>query len=185
MKTIKHFFILSIFLATAFFANAQKVGIVDTEYILSQMPQYVDADNRLSAQIATWEQELVNMQSEYDKKKSAFENEKVLLIGDQLKLREKEVLDLERNIRSTQSLRFNTNGEIEKLRASMVAPFQDQIYNAVKTVRDKFGLGIVIDKSDKTSVIMLEKRYDYSDKVLDVLLRGGVSKEKEKANKKK
>lgn len=173
MKKIKQFFIISIFLFIAMNLQAQKVGIVDTEYILSQMPQYVDADNRLKAQIATWEQELVSMQSEYERKKTAFESEKVLLIGDQLKLREKEVLDLERNIRSTQSLRFGTNGEIEKLRTSMVAPFQDQIYTAIKTVRDKNGLGIIIDKSDKTSVIMMEKRYDYSDKVLDVLLRGG------------
>ncbi len=75
-------------------SNAQKVGVVDTEYILNKMPQYKEAEARLNAQIDTWQSELQNLQSEYERKRSAFESEKVLLIGDQLKLREKEVMDL-------------------------------------------------------------------------------------------
>jgi outer membrane protein len=32
-------------------------------------------------------------------------------------------------------------------------------------------LGIVLDKSNNISVIFLDKRYDYTDKVLDYLLK--------------
>ncbi|GEN68364.1 MULTISPECIES: OmpH family outer membrane protein [Chryseobacterium] len=163
--------------------NAQKIGVVDTDYILNKLPQYKEAEARLNSQIDTWQSELQNLQSEYERKKSAFESEKVLLIGDQLKLREKEVVDLDKNVKTTTSLRFGANGEITKLRTNLVLPFQDQIWNAIKTMSEKNGLGIVLDKSNNISVIFLQKKYDFTDKVLDILLKG--TDKKEKTNSKK
>lgn len=166
------FKILTAFFGFLFFANAQKIGVVDTDYILNRMPQYKDAEGRLNAQVATWQTDIQNLQSEYERKKTAFENEKVLLIGEQLRQREKEVMDLDKNIKTTISLRFGTNGEIETLRTNLTQPFQDQIWTAIKTISEKNGLGIVIDKSNNTSVIFLNSRYDYTEKVLNLLLKG-------------
>lgn len=177
MKNFKTIFTI-FFLICFGFSNAQKVGVVDTQAILDKLPQYKEAEARLNSQIDTWQTDLQNLQAEYEKKRSAFENEKVLLIGDQLKLREKEVMDLDKNIKTTTSLRFGTNGEISKLRANLVQPFQDQIWNAIKTMSEKNGLGIVLDKSNDVNVIFLQKRYDYTDKVLDILLKGTTGKEK-------
>lgn len=183
MKNLKIIFTFVLFLLFGF-SNAQKVGIVDTGYILDKLPQYKEAEARLNSQIDTWQSELQNLQSEYERKKSAFESEKVLLIGDQLKLREKEVLDLEKNIKTTTSLRFGANGEITKLRTNLVVPFQDQIWTAVKTMAEKNGLGTVLDKSDN-NVLFLLPRYDYTEKVLTILLKGSdTSDKKEKTNSK-
>jgi outer membrane protein len=166
------------------FGKAQKFGVVDTQEILSKMPQYKEAEARLNAQIDTWQTELQTMQSEYEKKKSAFENERVLLIGDQLKLREKEVTDLEKNIKTTTSLRFGNNGEIAKLRTNLVVPFQDQIWNAVKTMAEKNGLGTVLDKT-RDNVIYLQPRFDYTEKVLAILIKEDKPSKKDKTNNKK
>ncbi|MDN5422212.1 MAG: OmpH family outer membrane protein, partial [Chryseobacterium sp.] len=176
MKNFKIIFTFVLLLLFGF-SNAQKIGVVDTEYILNKLPQYKEAEARLNSQIYTWQSELQNLQSEYERKRAAFESEKVLLIGDQLKLREKEVVDLDKNIKTTTSLRFGTNGEITKLRTNLVVPFQDQIWSAVKTVFEKNGLGIVIDKSN-TNVIIHQPRYDYTEKVLDVLLKGSKGSDK-------
>lgn len=160
--------------------DAQKIGVVDTNYILNNLPDYKDAEGRLNAQIATWQSEIERQQSEYEKKKAAFESEKVLLIGDQLKQREQEVADLEKNIKTTLSLRYGTNGEIEKLRRNLVQPFQDQIWNAIKDVSEKNNLGIVLDKSNNISVIFLHSRYDYTEKVLNYITKGTMSTKREK-----
>ncbi len=184
MKKFKTFFTTFILLIFGF-SNAQKVGIVDTQYILDKLPQYKEAEARMNSQIDTWEQELQSMQAEFDRKRSALENERVLLIGDQLKLREKEVLDLDKNIKTTTSLRFGKTGEIAQLRANLLEPFQDQIWTAIKTMSEKNGLGIVIDKSNDVNVIFLQKRYDYTDKVLDILLKGNSNGTKDKKTTKK
>lgn len=184
MKNFKVAFTFVLFLFFGL-SNAQKIGVVDTDYILNKLPQYKEAEARLNSQIDTWQSELQNLQSEYERKKAAFESEKVLLIGDQLKLREKEVVDLDKNIKTTTSLRFGANGEITKLRTNLVQPFQDQIWNAIKTMSEKNGLGIVLDKSNNISVIFLQKKYDFTDKVLDILLKGTEKKEKTNNKSKK
>ncbi len=167
----KRIFLFVALLFITFSVNAQKIGVVDTDYILQRLPQYKEAEGRLNAQVDTWQKEIQNLQSEYERKKAAFDSEKVLLIGEQLKQREREVADLDKNIKTTLSLRFGTNGEIAKLRANLTQPFQDQIWEAIRTVSEKNGLGIVLDKSNNISVIFLQKRYDYTDKVLDLLTK--------------
>lgn len=169
MKNFKISIVLTLFFVS--FLNAQKIGVVDTNYILSKLPQYKEAETRLNAQVTAWQQEIQAMQTEYDKKKAEFENEKVLLVGDQLKQRQKELDDLDKKIKGMLNTKFSSNGEINKAREILVKPFQDQIWNAIQTVSQKNSLGIVLDKSNNISVIFLEKRYDYTDKVLDLLLK--------------
>lgn len=176
MKNSKFAFLLALMLG--FFAQAQKIGVVDTNYILSKLPQYKDAEARLNSQVAAWEKEIQAMQTDFDTKKAAFENEKVLLIGEQLKVRENEIKDLDKKLRTLITARFGTGGEISRARASLTKPFQDQIWNAIRTMSEKNSLGIVLDKSNNISVILLEKKYDYTDKVLDLLLKNQNSSNK-------
>ena len=55
--------------------SAQKIGVVDTDYILSKMPQYKEAQDRLNEQIASWQTEIQTLQSDFDKKKLLLEND--------------------------------------------------------------------------------------------------------------
>ncbi|WP_228409767.1 OmpH family outer membrane protein [Chryseobacterium sp. T16E-39] len=184
MKNLKFPVTLILFLLFSF-SNAQKFGVVDSKAVLSKMPQYKEAEARLEAQIDTWKTELQGIQSEYEKKKSALDNERVLLVGEQLKQREKEVADLDKNVKTTTSLRFGLTGEVAQLRKNLAVPFEDQIRKAVETVSEKNGLATVIDKTDN-NVIYLEKKYDYTEKVLDILLNRTPEPEKiEKPSKKK
>lgn len=174
---MKNFKLLSLFLIlTAGLVSAQKIGVVDTNYILSKLPQYKDAEDRLNSQITNWQTEIQTLQTDLDKKKALLENERVLLIGDQLKQRQKEVDDLDKKIKTMVNNRFGSLGEINNARSNLTKPFQDQIWGAIKTVSEKNSLGIVLDKSNNISVIFLEKRYDYTDKVLDLLLKNSNSK---------
>jgi outer membrane protein len=184
MKFFNSVFFLGVFFIFSSI-NAQKIGVVDTEYILNKIPEYKDAETRLNTQISTWQTNLQSLESEYKRKKTAFENEKVLLIGEQLKQREKEVLDLEKNVMTTTSLRFSANGEINQLRQNLVKPFQDKIWNAIQTISEKNGLGIVFDKSNELNVIFLQKRFDYTDKVLDFLLKTDTANKKSKEKERK
>jgi outer membrane protein len=177
MKKFKIFSVLILFFASFF--NAQKIGVVDTNYILSKLPQYKDAEERLNSQVTSWQTEIQTLQSEFDKKKLLLENERVLLVGDQLKQRQKEVDDLDKKIKTMINNRFGSMGDINNARSNLTKPFQDQIWSAIKTVSEKNSLGIVLDKSNNISVIFLEKRYDYTDKVLDLLMKNSGNKKSE------
>lgn len=172
MKNLKLFSLT--FLLFACLTSAQKIGVVDTDYILGKLPQYAEAESRLNSQITSWQTEIQTLQSEFDKKRTLLENERVLLVGDQLKTREKEVDDLDKKIKKMINNRFGTLGEVNNARSNLTKPFQDQIWNAIKTVSEKNSLGIILDKSNNISVIFLDKKYDYTDKVLDLLLKNSV-----------
>ena len=73
MKNIKLFSV--ILLIFAGLLNAQKIGVVDTDYILSKLPQYKEAEARLNSQITSWQTEIQTLQTEFDKKKAALEAE--------------------------------------------------------------------------------------------------------------
>ncbi len=183
MKKIQIVFLF--LFAFAISAHAQKIGVVDTDYILSKLPQYKEAETRLNEQISNWQNEIQTLQSEFEKKRTTLENEKVLLIGDQLKLRQKEVDDLDKRIKSMINNRFGSMGEINNSRSNLTKPFQDLIWGAIKTVSEKNTLGIVLDKSNNISVIFLDKRYDYTDKVLDLLLKNSSAPKPESTDSKK
>ncbi len=78
--------------------KAQKIGVVDTRYILEKYPQYKEAEKDWKLRYKLGKQKLAKCKP-ITKLKALFENEKVLLVGEQLKSREKEVLDLEKELK--------------------------------------------------------------------------------------
>ena len=83
MKFFNSVFFLGVFFIFSSI-NAQKIGVVDTEYILNKIPEYKDAETRLNTQISTWQTNLQSLEAEYKRKKTAFENEKYFKIPRKL-----------------------------------------------------------------------------------------------------
>lgn len=170
MKRITLFLLLVLLFGGMAISSAQKIGVIDTDYLLKNIPEYKEADARFNQQIQSWQAELEKLQLEYEKKKERLENERILLVGEQLKSREKEVDDLNKKVQKHLKEKFAAQGEINYVRANMVRPFQDKIWTAIKNIAEKNSLGIILDKSSNSSVLFLDKRYDYTDKVLNLLL---------------
>ena len=168
-----------------FFVSAQKIGVVDTDYLLNNIPEYKEANTRFETQIKHWQAQLDTLQSNYQNKKELLENERILLVGEQLKTREKEVEELEKKVKTHLKEKFTAEGEINKFRSNMVKPFQDKIWAAIKVVAEKNGLGIILDKNSNSSVLFLDKFYDYTEKVLAVLRTKKEDKEEKKENSQK
>ena len=164
---------------------AQKIGVVDSDFILKSLPEYKEADERFNKQIKYWQMQLDSLQSNYNKKKELFDNERILLVGEQLKTREKEVADLEKKVQAHLKEKFTAQGEINTFRAKVVQPFQEKVWNAIRTIAEKNDLGIILDRSSDSSVLFTDKRYDYTKMVLDLLMRDNPKDvEKDKENKK-
>ena len=166
-------------------SSAQKIGVVDSDFILKSLPEYKEADERFNKQIKYWPMQLDSLQSNYNKKKELFDNERILLVGEQLKTREKEVADLEKKVQAHLKEKFTAQGEINTFRAKVVQPFQEKVWNAIRTIAEKNDLGIILDRSSDSSVLFTDKRYDYTKMVLDLLMRDNPKDgEKYKENKK-
>lgn len=136
MKRFTFLLFLGLFSGISYL-SAQKIGVIDTDYLLKNLPEYKDADTRFNQQIKNWQAELETIQSEYEKKKELLENERILLVGEQLKIREKEIEDLNQKLQKQLKEKFAAQGEINNIRANMLRPFQDKIWAAIRTMAEK------------------------------------------------
>ena len=166
-----------LFVVAGLFAVAQsgaaKFGYVDTDYILGQIPEYKAAQSELDKTSIQWQKEIETKYAEVDKLYKAYQADAILLTDEMKKKRENEIVNKEKEVKDLQKQRFGVDGELFKKRQELVKPIQDKVYNAIKAVAEKSGLGFVLDKSGQVSILYANSKYDRSD---DVLIHLGYKK---------
>ncbi|HQQ92964.1 MAG TPA: OmpH family outer membrane protein [Bacteroidia bacterium] len=149
--------------------TAAKFGYVDSDYILSQIPEYKAAQNELDKTSAQWQKEIELKFAEVEKLSKAYQADAILLTDDMKKKREQEIATREKEAKDLQKQRFGVDGELYKKRQELVKPIQDKVYNAIKAVAEKNGLGFIMDKSGQVTLLYANSKYDKSDDVLELL----------------
>jgi outer membrane protein len=94
--------------------NAQKFAYVDSEYILSNLPEYTQAKFQLDQVAKKWQKEIEDKNSALDKDIKAYEAEKVLLTEDMRVKRDKEIDEKRQTILDVQKKRFGKDGDLFK-----------------------------------------------------------------------
>ena len=145
---------------------AQKTGFVDTDYILSRIPEYKAAQAEIDKTSVDWQKEIELKYSEIDKLYKIYKAESVLLTDDMKKKRENEIINKEKEVKDLQKQRFGVDGELFSKRMELVKPIQDKVFNAVKQVAEKSGLAFIFDKAGQVSLLYSNSKYDKSEDVL-------------------
>jgi outer membrane protein len=149
--------------------SAQKFGYVDTDYILSKIPEYKAAQAELDKTSVDWQKEIEAKYAEIDKLYKIYQAESVLLTEDMRKKRENEIINKEKEVKDLQKQRFGVDGELFKKRMELVKPIQDKVYSAVKQVAERSALAFIFDKAGQVSILYSNNKYDKSEDVLTFL----------------
>lgn len=158
--------------------NAQRFGYVDTDYILKNLPQYNQAQQTLENQTRQWNQEIKDRQDALDQRQANFLNEKVLLTEDQIKKEQKEIDEEILEIQQLQEKRYGQNGDLIRMRKSVVKPIQDQVWIAVKQVAERRNYGFIFDKGSDLIMVYTDPKFDVSRDVLAILNPNAVGAQK-------
>lgn len=160
--------ILSVMLliAISIAASAQKFALIDTEYILEKIPAYQSANEQLQqatkkyqAEVEAVTKEAQKLFQDYQAKASTLSAEQKTKQEDAIVAKEKQAAELRRTY-------FGPEGEMAKMQEQLIAPIQDQIYEAVKELSQLHGYDLVVDRASATGVIFANPRIDISDEVL-------------------
>jgi outer membrane protein len=146
--------------------QAAKFGYVDSDYIMSQIPEFKAAQAELDKTSMQWQKEIENKYAEVEKLNKAYQADAILLTEDMKKKREAEIASREKEVKDLQKQRFGVDGEFYKKRQELVKPLQDKVYNAIKVIAEKNALGFILDKSGQISILYANSKYDKSDEVL-------------------
>lgn len=157
-----------------------RLGYVDMDYILENVPEYQTANQQLAKRVEKWKLEVEEQQSSIAQMRSDLAAEKVLLTKELIQEREDEINALELQMKDYQQDRFGPSGDLVRQRSQLVKPIQDQVFNAVQEIAANKNFDFVFDKSADVVMLYADRRYDISEQVLRRInatrKQGGVSK---------
>ena len=181
----KHFLYLFLSLVIVQTINAQtrgtKVGYIDMEYILQNVPDYTEATIQLEQKAQKWKQEIESKKVELNKIKEALKAEKALLTKELIDERETEITFLENEMLEYQQKRFGAKGDLMLQKSILAMPIQDQVFTAIQDIAVARKYDFIFDKSSDLTMLFADKRFDISEQVLRVLNR---SEKREQLTKK-
>jgi len=183
---LKVFLCMLLFFVTLVEAQkAQRIAYIDMEFILNNVPEYLEAQNTLDAKVTKWRNELDKLTRHIEKLKTDLINERAILTQDLIQEKEDEITLKQQEFRRLESLYFGPNGDMFLLRKQLVKPVQDQVYNSIQDIATRRKYDFVFDKSSDLVMLYSNKKYDISDLVLKSIVRDQkIQKNKDKRAKK-
>ena len=184
---IKVLFVLTIVLLLSFQANAQRgvrIGYIDTEYILQNVPEYSEATSQLDSKVQKWKNEIDKKLKTVEQKRTDLNNEKALLTKELIEEREEDITFEEKEVLDYQQKRFGPNGDLMIQKRQLMQPVQDQIFQAVQDIAKAKKYDFVFDKSADVVMLYSAERFDMSEQILRTITRSSKRKQL-KSNKEK
>ena len=187
-KTNKLFLISLIFLSFTFAAHAQRgvrIGYIDMEYILENVPEYTEASLQLEGKVQRWKNDIEKKIDEVEQMKINLSTERVLLTDELIEEREEDIKILEDKMLKYQQDRFGPEGDLYRQRRLLVQPIQDQVFNIVQEIAENKKYDFIFDKSADIVMLFSADRHDISDIVLRSINRSTKRKEVKTRKEKK
>jgi len=174
MKTLKSLLLAAfVFCCGAISSYAQiggqKFAYVDSDYILSNIPEYADAQEELNALSTQWQNEVKAIYDKVSEMYRKYQTEMVLLSEDQKHAREQEIINKEQEAKNLQMQYFGSEGQLYQKRTELVQPIQEKIYTALTELAQTKGYSFIFDLASGTSILYASDKADVSDDVLDQL----------------
>lgn len=157
--------------ATSFSQRGVRIGYIDTEYILQNVPEYQEATAQLEAKVQKWKSEIETQLSAIEQKRKDLSNEKALLTKELIEEREEDIAFEEKEVLDYQQNRFGPNGDLMLQKKQLIQPIQDQIFAAVQDIAEKQKYDFVFDKSADVVMLYSADRFDFSEQVIRSITR--------------
>lgn len=169
------FLFVFVFLGFSLTINAQgrgvKIGYIDMEYILQNIPDYTEAKNQLEQKAQKWKQEIEVKSIDLKKLEESLKTERVLLTKELIEEREEEIAFQKKELLDYQEKRFGPKGDLIIQKTVLVQPVQDQVFTAAQDIAEAKKFDFIFDKSSDITMLFAAKRFDISDQVVRSITR--------------
>lgn len=177
------FFVFGIFGSQA--QRTVRIGYIDMDYILENVPEYQQASAQLESKIQKWTAEIELMASQVEAMKRNFENERPLLTKELIEEREDEIKFEEQQVIDLKQQRFGPSGDMMTQKRQLIQPVQDQVFNAVQEIATNRNYDFVFDKSADVVMLYSAEKHNISDQVVRSITRASKRQQVTNKNEKK
>lgn len=147
----------------------QRIGYVDTEYILDQMPEYTSVQQKLDQLEERWREEIESQKEEVDTLRDEFQAREVLYTDEERKRKRQEIQEAQKEIEKLRQQYFGPEGQLYTRQKELMRPIQERVLTAVEDVATEAGYDYVLDKKGETLFMFARDEHSLSDQVLQEL----------------
>jgi len=164
------YFLISFFLLVSVLTFAQlKIGYIDSDTIMENLPDAQDARQKLDALIQEWQSELNTKESEWKSKYDDYEKRKLIMTDQTRSELEQELIKLEQEIGEFREKKFGTNGELFQKQDELMKPVQNRIFTAIEETAQEEDYDYVFDRSGDIMLLYAKEEHDLTARILEKL----------------
>ena len=157
----------------SFTAHAQKIALIDMEYILENIPAYKKANEELEKLSIQYQKIIEAKAKEAESLYNSYQKSANSLSATQRTQKEEAIIAKEKEVVELRQKYFGNEGEMRQQEDEWIGPIQNRIYEAVKQISQRKGYEIIFDRASANSMIYASPSIDISN---EVLLKLGYSK---------
>lgn len=131
-------------LTAAVFAQAPKLGYINSAELLQGMPDVTKADNDLKVFAKAYQDQLETMSKEYEKKVKDYQAGQAAMSDAVKEVKAKEIQDLQARMESTNQ---SATEKVQKKKEDLYKPILEKADKAIKAVAAEKGYDYVFDSS--------------------------------------
>ncbi len=169
---MKKFLFTALVFTTALFAqqSVQKIGYVNSETIIKELPEAKDSQAKLESILKGWQDEIEKKGAALQAKYEEYQKQSNMLNESSKQAKQKELVDEEQKLNQ---YRQEKQQELKVQQEKIMKPIQEKVFKAIATIAKEQKLAFVLDRATEVPVLYADPQYDYTYKVLDMLKRGG------------
>ena len=146
--------------------NAQRIALIDMEYILENIPAYQKANYELEQLSQQYQKAIEAKSQEAEFLYKTYQKTANTMSATQRSQKEEAIVAKEKEVMELRQKYFGNEGEMRKKEEALIIPIQNQIYETVKEISMQKGYDIVIDRASANSMIYASPKIDISNEIL-------------------
>lgn len=152
-------------------AQDQKLGFIDTDVIMQNMPEYSGIEQRLNLLSEGWREEIRELEREIEEREEDFEAREILFTDEVRQQRLNEIENLRQQRDRLVENKFGPRGEYFTTQESLLEPIQRQIFEALNAVARRQNFDFVFDRAQETRYLFVREEWNITE---DVMLEMGM-----------
>jgi outer membrane protein len=142
------------------------VGFIDTEIVMSKMPEFQGIQQQLDQLESNWESELTVLEEELQALKDEYEAREILYTDEVKAQKLSEIEQKQAIVDGFLATKFGPEGEYYTRQRELMQPLQRTIHDAIKIIAEEEGYNLVLDRAQQIGLIYAEPEFDITQLVL-------------------
>ncbi len=147
----------------------QKIGYVDTETILEELPEYTSVQQKLNKLEDQWRAEIKEQKKTVQKLRDEYQASELLYTEEEREQKRDAIEQAQRKVERLRERYFGPDGRLYTRQKKLMRPIQKRVLSATEEVATEEGYDYVFDKSKKMLFLYAREEHNLNGQVLEAL----------------